>query len=407
MAEEKNKEIIDDKNKTYYETHKEKLLAYQKAWREANKEEIAIKKKAYNKIHKKECAARSKAYRETHKEEYKAYRKAYRETHKEEIASKHKDYKDRKAKELGFENHAQRQRYDIWCKNNSIKPILKNPEYIEKIQWWINNIDNNKEILINDKLKIYQKAYYKSHKEEKTAYDKTYYEKHKEELKAKQKAWREDHKEEAKAYHEQKARELGFENYNQRCRYYRWCKENNIKASIKNPEYLEKIQYWIDNVDNGAIKKLTKEEIAAKDKAYYESNKEEIRARQKTYHKTHKEEIKFQTEQKAQELGFENFAQRKRYNYWCKKNNIRVSDKNSEYLEKIQYWINNIDINRRNIINTKNSDFYIELKARELGFESYNQRREYDTWCKENNIKIGTSNSDYVKNINYWLNVKG
>jgi len=94
--------------------------------KQIRKEKIRIKQKTYNEIHKKEILA---------------YQKAWRENNKEELATKHKVYKEQKAQELGFEDYAQRQRYNRWCKKNNIRVNLENPEYLEKIQYWLNNID--------------------------------------------------------------------------------------------------------------------------------------------------------------------------------------------------------------------------------------------------------------------------
>ena len=66
---------------------------------------------------------------------------------------------------------------------------------------------------------------------------------------------------------------------------------------------------------------------------------------QKEYYNSNKSKIKKYLENKSKELGFVDRAQRQRYNRWCKKNNIKTSIKNDEYLDKIWYWINNIDKN--------------------------------------------------------------
>jgi len=137
-GEQKRKEKIAVQKKAYRDAHKEEIRARNKAYKEAHKDEIAIKRKIYKEKHKKQI----KVYNEAHKDEMKTYNKAYYEEHKEEIAAYQKIYYEQKAKELGFENHAQRQCYDRWCRKNNIQVSLKNPEYLEKIQYWINNIDN-------------------------------------------------------------------------------------------------------------------------------------------------------------------------------------------------------------------------------------------------------------------------
>jgi len=168
-----------------------------------------------------------------------------------------------------------------------------------------------------EKIAIKSKAYREAHKEEIAAYKKVYQETHKKEYKAYCKKHKERITTKNKVYHEQKAQELGFENHSQRRRYNRWCKENNIEVDMKNQKYLENIQYWINNIDNGGIKNLTKEEKQFKHKIYLE--------------------------QKARELGFKNNNQRARYDRWCKENNIHSIMKNPKYLENISYWIENID----------------------------------------------------------------
>ena len=70
-----NRQAINTKNKTYYNTHKQEIKEY------------------YN-THKQEIKAYGKDYRNTHKEERKAYGKDYRNAHKEEIKVYMKEYKN-------------------------------------------------------------------------------------------------------------------------------------------------------------------------------------------------------------------------------------------------------------------------------------------------------------------------
>ena len=42
---------------------------------------------------------------------------------------------------------------------------------------------------------------------------------------------------------------LGFESNNQRQRYNRWRRKNNLKVDSKDSDYLKNIQYWQENID--------------------------------------------------------------------------------------------------------------------------------------------------------------
>lgn len=64
-----------ERNKAYYESHKEQKKAYYEAYRESHKEQKKAYYKAYYESHKEQF----KAYRESYKEQ----RKAYYESHKE------------------------------------------------------------------------------------------------------------------------------------------------------------------------------------------------------------------------------------------------------------------------------------------------------------------------------------
>jgi len=108
------------------------------------KEKIAIKHNTWKEEHKEEIVAKHKIYYEAHKDELLAKQKIYKKIHKEELNIKKKTYNEQKAQELGFKDSAQRRRYNRWCKKNNIRPILENPEYLEKIQYWINNIDTKR-----------------------------------------------------------------------------------------------------------------------------------------------------------------------------------------------------------------------------------------------------------------------
>ena len=101
--------------RSYYDKNKNKINVQQREYRENNKE-------------------KAKEYREKNKDKI----KEYRENNKDKM----KEYRENKSKELGFENCAQRQRYDRWCRNNNIKASIKDEEYLSKIQYWIENIDN-------------------------------------------------------------------------------------------------------------------------------------------------------------------------------------------------------------------------------------------------------------------------
>jgi len=144
---ENNKEHVKAYEENYkkqkranYEANKDEILAKNKIYREAHREEINIKAKKYYQDNKDKIKIKSKIYNNIHRDEILVKQKVYREKHKEE----QKVYYEQKAKELGFENRAQKQRYDRWCRKNNIQVDMKNSEYLEKIQYWIKNIDKNK-----------------------------------------------------------------------------------------------------------------------------------------------------------------------------------------------------------------------------------------------------------------------
>lgn len=94
--------------------------------------------------------------------------------------------------------------------------------------------------------KKYQKEYYENNKCRIKKYRKVYQKEYKEKNKDKLKEYQEKYQ---KEYHENKARELGFENRAQKQRYDRWRKKNNSSTSTKDSDYLNNIEYWIENVD--------------------------------------------------------------------------------------------------------------------------------------------------------------
>ena len=84
-----------DRYKTYRETHKEQLAAYERSRIENHHERELERYRVYRETHREECRARTKAWGESHKAE----RKAYREAHKELIAAQGKAYREAHSEE--------------------------------------------------------------------------------------------------------------------------------------------------------------------------------------------------------------------------------------------------------------------------------------------------------------------
>ena len=78
-------------------------------------------------------------------------------------------------------------------------------------------------------------------------------------------------------------------------------------------------------------------------KEYYKRNKEQLKKYQKEYQESNKDKLKEQKKRKARELGFESRTKKQRYDRWRKRNNVSTSIKDKDYLNNIQYWIENVD----------------------------------------------------------------
>lgn len=94
-----------ERQRAYYEAHKEQIAAYQKAYRKKNKEKVAAYQLKYRAmlagLTVEEYVAMQKEKRKAHaggksKEEIAAYRKAYYEKNREKIAAKRKASRERK-----------------------------------------------------------------------------------------------------------------------------------------------------------------------------------------------------------------------------------------------------------------------------------------------------------------------
>jgi hypothetical protein len=102
--EESHKEQIKAYNKAYYEFHKE----HYKAWRESRKEQIKARSKVYNESHKEQ----KKAWYESHKEQMKTYKKAYYQSHKEIRNAQNKAYR---------KSHKSKETLEDWINGNARK----------------------------------------------------------------------------------------------------------------------------------------------------------------------------------------------------------------------------------------------------------------------------------------------
>ena len=151
-GENKKKENQKIQRKEYYKNNKDKIKVLQKNYRKNNKEHNKAYQKEYRENNKDKIKDYKKEYRENNEDKIKSYQKEYRNNNKDKMSvykkeyyknnkNKMKEHYDCKSKELGFNNIAQRQRYNRWCNKNNIKVSIKNEEYLNKIQYWINNID--------------------------------------------------------------------------------------------------------------------------------------------------------------------------------------------------------------------------------------------------------------------------
>lgn len=244
-----------------------------------------------------------------------------------------KEYFETLAKNLGFENHNQKQRYDIWRRKNNLHTRSKDPDYIKGIKDWKENIDKYRTIRQKGRNK--------------------------------------------KEGQETLAKHLGFEDYNQKQRYDRWRKNNNFSTNYKDQNYIKDIEKWKKNIDCNRIipqKGITAEErnkdlakrLGFEDinqKARYDrwrkKNNLPVKYKDAEYIKgikEWKENIDYnrtiyqkgRTEKESQEdlakhLGFENYGQKQRYYKWRKKNNLSTNSKDPDYIKDIQNWKENID----------------------------------------------------------------
>lgn len=96
----KNKEIIKEQNKEYYERNKKNILKQQKEHKGQNKETVKNYQKAYREKNKKNILKQEKEYRERNKEKRKDYQIAYVKENKE----KHNDYANTRSKKLNNES---------------------------------------------------------------------------------------------------------------------------------------------------------------------------------------------------------------------------------------------------------------------------------------------------------------
>jgi len=122
-----------ERQRIYYETHKEQLKEYKKEYRKTHKEQI----KEYNETHKEQIKEQIKEYRETHKEqrkEYyethkeqlKEYRTEYYETHKEQIKEQMKEYYETHKEQI---KEQMKEYYETRGRDRlGIKPMSENKE---------------------------------------------------------------------------------------------------------------------------------------------------------------------------------------------------------------------------------------------------------------------------------------
>lgn len=76
----------------HYQTHKDKIIAYQHQYNTNNKKTIALRSKQYRLEHREELNLRSQQYRHEHKEEIRAQRQRHYQEHRGEIIARTSQY---------------------------------------------------------------------------------------------------------------------------------------------------------------------------------------------------------------------------------------------------------------------------------------------------------------------------
>lgn len=149
----------------------------------------------------------------------------------------------------------------------------------------------------------------------------------------------------------------------------------------------------------------SKEKELARKRRYYQAHSEEILQKQKENRLAHKEEKKAYNRQyrsvhkeRINELQREHYqANRESYREKAKlyreNNKDSLSKASSEYRKANREKFTDYERSSRN------------KKAKELGFKDFNQKRRYDYWCKKNNIEVGTQFPEYLENIEQWKKI--
>lgn len=239
-----------------------------------------------------------------------------------------KEKKDIAAKNLGFEDVNQMARYNAWRKKNNLPTKSKDPNYLNEFQDWKNKNDYNRVI------------YYKGRTQ--------------------------------KESQEALAKNLGFEDHNQKQRYDAWRRKRNLPTKSRDSNYLNEFEYWKENIDKNRI-------ISQKDRT------------QKDYN-----------EASAKKLGFEDNNQKQRYDAWRKKNNLSKKSKDPDYLNDVEDWKEKIDCNRTIPQKGRTQKEANEALAKKLGFQDHKQKHRYDAWRRKNNLVVDSKNLDYIKGIEEW-----
>lgn len=76
------------RQRRYYESHREQIMAYHKAYREAHKDELNAKRRAYYAANKERILAQQKIYKAANRERVRGTHLEYYHAHKDEINAK-------------------------------------------------------------------------------------------------------------------------------------------------------------------------------------------------------------------------------------------------------------------------------------------------------------------------------
>ena len=100
---------IAERNRQYYEAHREEIAEQQRQYYEAHREEIAERMRQYYEAHREEIAERMRQYREAHREEIAEQQRQYREAHREEIAERNRQYREAHREEIAEQQRQYRE----------------------------------------------------------------------------------------------------------------------------------------------------------------------------------------------------------------------------------------------------------------------------------------------------------